>query len=72
MAKYRIVQTKHEENSYEVQEKIYGLFWVTALGAGYLDTGSRGLERCQKYVAYRLERDKIKKQNPKNKVIAEY
>ena len=68
MAKYRIVKKKHTKESFMVQQKIFGLFWQNRCG----DIFPRSLKECELDIEYYIEREKLKKDNPRNIVVKTY
>lgn len=68
MAKYRIVKKKHTEESYMVQQKILGVFWQTRCG----DIFPYSLKECERVIESFIERDKLKKDNPRDIVVKTY
>jgi hypothetical protein len=68
MAKYRIVKKKHNVNTYMVQQRGFAFFWYNLYG--YIIDCS--LEECEQYIQMCMEREKIKKDNPRDIVVKTY
>ena len=68
MAQYRIVKKKHSKESYKLQKRIYGIFWYTLMG----DILEYSLRECERYLETLKERDKIKRDNPRDIVVKTY
>jgi hypothetical protein len=66
MAKYRIVKMRGCESLYKVQIKIFGFLWIDTIW------DYKSFDNCEWFIKDRLKIEKIKKDNPRDIVIAEY
>ena len=65
MTQYRIVKQKHLKNSYYVQRRILGIFWITVYGKVLCTT----YDDAKGYIQMCADREKQKRDNPKDTVI---
>lgn len=73
MAKYRIVERKHngKEWGYYVEEKFLGFIWIRVYGGSYYCIPT--LQLCECYIKRRMRFDITRSKNPKeDTIICEY